>query len=121
MSEDSLKIRPLNDVVLVKLEPRQQYSDTIVIPDSVAQAHPLQKATVVRVGPGRHELIRASGKETKFIGTQIKVGEKVVFFTATMDTRQGKQVAHALPDGYGLIREKDIIFVYESDLRVEVP
>lgn len=120
---DTPNIRPLNDVLLVKLEETQKYSETIIIPDSVAQAHPLQLATVVRCGPGRHKLIRANGKETRFVPTTVQAGQRIAFFTVALDTRQGKQLAHALPDGYGLIREEDILFVIEGNeaVRVEVP
>ena len=117
------RIRPLNDLVLVELGETQKYSDIIAVPDSVADAHPVQKAVVVRVGPGRTFIRRAQAdkdSDVVHIKTTVNPGDRVVFFSAAVGTRQGKQQAGIVGDNHALIRESDILFTYEGDLKVEV-
>ena len=117
------RIRPLNDMVLVKLGETQRYSDIIAIPDSVASAHPVQKATVVRVGPGRTVIRRAQAdkdSDVVHIKTSVKPGDNIVFFAAAVGTLQGKQNAGVMGNDHALIRQSDVLFTYEGDLKVEV-
>jgi co-chaperonin GroES (HSP10) len=117
------RVAPRGDMVLVRLSEKQTYSDTIIIPDSVASAHPVQKAVVLRVGPGRRLIRRAQADKDSdkvFIPTEVSPGDQVVFFTVAKDTRQGQQLAAYVGEGYALIRQSDILFVYEGDLKVEV-
>jgi co-chaperonin GroES (HSP10) len=110
-------------MVLVELAAKQVYSDTIVIPDSVADAHPVQKATVLRVGPGKRFIRSAQAEndaDTVYKSTEVSPGDRVVFFTAAKDTKQGSQLSAIVGDGFALIRESDILFVYAGDMKVEV-
>lgn len=112
-------LRPLSDVCVVRLLERQSYSDLIAIPDSVAENQPLQKAVIVRVGPGRDKIIKAGSTKTKFVPTMVKPGDHVVFYTAILGTRQGKALGHVMEDGEAIIREEDILFAFDGDLKVE--
>lgn len=117
------RIRPMNDMVLVELGETQKYSTTLVIPDSVADAHPVQLATVVRVGPGRRKIRRAladNDSDMVRIATAVKPGDRVVFFAATTGTKQGKGLAKYVGENHALIRESDILFSHDDDIKVEV-
>ncbi len=117
------RIRPMNDMVLVELGETQKYSSTIIIPDSVADVHPVQKAKVVRVGPGRTKIRRAladKDADVVRVATEVLPGDRVVFFAAATGTKQGSELAKHVGDNHALIRESDILFVYEDDLKVEV-
>ncbi len=66
-----MKVRPLNDRVLIKrLEPKEQVRGGIIIPDS-AKEKPME-GEVVAVGPGR---LDESGKR---IEMSVKAGQKVL-------------------------------------------
>jgi co-chaperonin GroES (HSP10) len=68
----------------------------------------VRTGTVVAVGVGRlfvDEVFRA---------TEVKVGERVAFLAATMDTKQGHQMQGTLGEERALIRESDILFVIEE-------
>lgn len=111
-------IRPLNDWMLVKVDAPEPVSDTIII--VAPENAPLRKGTVVRVGPGRNKLKVKDRKDTRYIPTQVKPKDRIVFFAAAMGTKQGKQLAYNLPDNYGLLREEDVLFVFEGDVKVEL-
>ncbi len=67
-----MKIRPLNDRVLVlRLEPEQKTAGGIIIPDT-AKEKP-QKGKVVAAGPGR---INDKGHR---IATEVKAGDMILF------------------------------------------
>jgi chaperonin GroES len=87
MSKNSLKLRPLDDRVVVEPhEAEQVTSGGIVLPDS-AKEKP-QRGTVVSVGPGklldsgdRGQLSVSVGDEVifgKYAGTEIEVGGRDV-------------------------------------------
>jgi co-chaperonin GroES (HSP10) len=111
-------VRPLNDLVIVKVDEPEQVSDTIVMPN--VENTPLRKGTVLRVGPGRRKLKRRGKKDMVYIPTQVKPGDRIVFFAAATGTKQGKQLAYSLPDDEDMIREEDILFVFEGDVKVDV-
>jgi chaperonin GroES len=76
-----MKIRPLNDwVVLEEAETEERTAGGIIIPE-VAKERP-QRGTVVAVGPGAFKTDMRKGKakgEKKFIPTVVKTGEEVLF------------------------------------------
>jgi co-chaperonin GroES (HSP10) len=109
-------VRPLNDVVVVQLDPPEKLSSLIEAPDTVAQR--IRKATVLRVGPGREQLVNAQGTKARFLRNTLKPGERVAFFSAAVDTQKAN---FYLEDGQALIREQDVLFVLEEDCRVEAP
>lgn len=114
--------RPLNDVVLVRLHPTQRYSDILAIPESAAQAHPVSTGVVVRAGPGRWKLKRGLSDETEkvFIPVDAVVGAHIVFFSASMHRTRGANLHRDMADDYALIRDNDILFAYDEDLRIDV-
>jgi co-chaperonin GroES (HSP10) len=111
-------IRPFQDFVLVKVDPPEQVSDTIVMPN--VDHAPLRKATVLRVGPGRRRLKHRGKKDMVYIPTQVKPGDRVVFFAAAMGTKQGKQLAYSLPEDEALVREDDILFTFNGKVKVDL-
>ena len=66
-----MKVRPLNDRVLIKrLEAKEQVRGGIIIPDT-AKEKPME-GEVVAVGPGRLD------EEGKRVAMSVKAGEKVL-------------------------------------------
>ena len=93
-----MKIRPLNDRVIVKrLEDERKTAGGIVIPDTAAEKP--SQGEVVAVGPGK---LDDSGK---VIAMGVKVGEKILFgkYSGTEFKLDGNDYLH--------MREDDIIGV----------
>jgi co-chaperonin GroES (HSP10) len=110
---DVTKFTPWLDWALIRVEEPEVMSSVIVTPDTVPQ--PLRKGVVLKVGPGRKYV------DGKYVPTSLKPGERIVFFAAVLDTKQGKTIIHSLPDGHSLIREGDVLFVIdEGNPKVEV-
>jgi len=108
-------LRPLNDVVLVKLDPPDKLSDVIVTPDTVSGY--TRKGTVLRVGPGRHKLTKAGTGKTKFVPTQLQPGDRIAFMAAAVDTQKAN---YTLDDDQALIREEDVLFTFEGNIKVQL-
>lgn len=75
-----MKIRPLNDWVLLRAgEAEEKSSGGIIIPE-VAKEKP-QWGTVEAVGPGRNktEDNRKKKREKKFVPTEVKAGDRVLY------------------------------------------
>lgn len=103
-----MKVRPLQDRVLVELEPeRGESRGGILLPGH----DPIRTAKVLRVGLGKQY-------PDKFLPTEVKAGERVAFFQATLETHSESQLNYNLPDGQALIRETDILGVLEGDVEV---
>ena len=95
-----MKIRPLNDRILVKrLEEEQMTKGGIIIPDS-AQEKPAE-GEIVAVGNGK---LDDSGKR---IAIEVKVGEKVLF------SKYGGTEVKIEGEDYLIMREDDILGVIE--------
>lgn len=105
-------MRPLHDWVLVDLEPeapRVTGSGLHLVGED-----PVRMAKVIATGPGRRV-----GKREHLIPTQVLPGERVAFFIASVQTKQGAQVFHSLPENQALIKESDILVVDDGgDLRI---
>ncbi len=101
-------MRPLNDWVLVELEPVKETTRGGII--KVAP-EPIRTARVLAVGSGKQY-------PDLFVPTVVKVGERVAFFAAATDTKQGRQVGYVLPENQELIRETDILMVVEGDVEI---
>ena len=91
-----MKIRPLNDRVIVKrLEDERKTAGGIVIPDTAAEKP--SQGEVVAVGPGKLD------DNGKVIAMGVKVGEKILFgkYSGTEFKLDGNDYLH--------MREDDII------------
>ena len=97
----SLKIRPLNDRIIVeRLENEQQTSTCgIIIPDS-AKEKP-QEGKILAVGPGKRD------EDGDRMDPDVKVGDRVLFgkYAGTEIKIDGKE--------YLIMREDDILGVLE--------
>lgn len=96
-----MKLKPLNDRVLVKrLETEEKTAGGIIIPDT-AQEKP-QRGKVVAAGPGR---LDEDGKEVKM---SVKKGDVVLFskYAGTEIKIDGEE--------HLIMREDDILAVFEK-------
>lgn len=104
-------IEPKNDWLLVELEPLREFAKGLIIRTA---PEPIRTARVIAVGKGKQY-------PDKFVPTVIKPGERVAFFYAIAETKQGRQVSYLLPEGQELIRETDILGVLEDGVHIEAP
>lgn len=112
--------RPLSDWLLVKYDPPQKRSSIIEIAgDNDTSA--VRTGYVVSVGPGKP---LAKGGTAP---VDLKVGDHVAFLRWHDEHRPGKQLAAALRDldmdvgdDIMLIRQSDVLFIFEGDLRVDI-
>jgi co-chaperonin GroES (HSP10) len=102
-------IRPLNDWLLVEVEPgKPTYGSTSIVKVS---DDPISLGRVLAVGTGRHYT-------DKFVPTVVKVGERVAFLTALTETGQGKSIGHVIMGNQALIRETDVLVVVEGKVEI---
>ena len=105
------KVKPLNDNILVKLEPLNEtvdglISDVKIYKPDAANEHVFRIAKVVDVGPGKW-----NKKRTARLPMAAEVGMRVLFikFVAT-HTEQAKQIREeVLGEEYALIKDNDIL------------
>lgn len=110
------RIRPKNDFIVVEVEPLKEYSRGGII--KVAP-EPIRTGYVRAVGPGRYYRNTDSDKET-FVPMELKPGDRIAFFQAVTQTKQGKQLRWSLPDDIEILRETDALFVIPEGVDVEV-
>jgi len=103
-------MRPRSDWVLIELEPEKKQNGLIFRPGPA----PVRTAIALAVGPGR------TTKKGKLIPCEVKVGDRFPFFKAATETGQGRKIAERLPEGQEMIRESDVLFVYEEGADYEV-
>ena len=109
-----MNLRPLLDVLVVPLEEVRRVSDGgIIVPDT--DKVPIGYGLVLRAGPGMWVHNRAKKKEV-FFKMQVKVGDRVVFHRANIQTKQGKGMVHYLGENTAIIRERDVLLVDEDSL-----
>lgn len=105
--------RPMNDWVLVRLDPLPEKLGSILLP---SKGH-IYTATVLSVGPGAEIPLDHNRPEKKrFFPTDVRAGEKVVFLRWAVEGRQGKAVRSTFEElgaDIALIKERDILFVME--------
>ena len=95
-----MKIRPLNDRVLVlRTEEEQKTSGGIIIPET-AKEKP-QEGKVIAVGPGKVD------EEGKRIGMDVKVGDRILFGKYSGNEVKIDGVEHLI------MREEDILAVLD--------
>ncbi len=96
-----MKIRPLNDRILVKrLEEEEKTAGGIIIPDS-AKEKPAE-GEIVAVGPGKQN---DNGER---VAMDVKVGDRVLF------SKYGGTDVKIDGDDYLIMREDDILGVVEN-------
>ena len=105
-------MRLLHDWLRIELEPPKQMVGSIIIPDP--ETEPIRLGKVMSVGPGR---CSASGAR-RTLG--VKVGERVAFHMANLQTKQGRDLVYRLSANQGLIRESDVFFVVEGEAEVSL-
>jgi chaperonin GroES len=95
-----MKIRPLNDRLLVKrLEEEEKTAGGIIIPDS-AKEKPAE-GEVVAVGPGK------TNDQGERVALQVKEGDRVLF------SKYGGTDVKLDGDDYLIMREDDILGIIE--------
>lgn len=111
-----MKFRPLNDLVLVKIDkPAEMRGGLIIVPD--ASVNNIRTATVLRIGPGK------VGKGGHRIPTGLEVGEKVAFLRWHLEHQNGKaqtECLRDLGDDVGLIKVQDILCTWPATEKVDV-
>lgn len=96
-----MKIRPLNDRILVKrLEGEEKTAGGIIIPDS-AKEKPAE-GEVIAVGPGK---LNDNGER---VAIDVKVGDRVLF------SKYGGTDVKLDGEDYLILREDDILGVVEN-------
>ena len=109
-----MKLRPLNDLVHLQLEPRKEKAagGRIILTDNHRQ--PIRTAKVLAIGPGKQY-------KKLFVPTELEPGDRVAIFQGATDTHtQGKQLSCVLGGEETLIPERDCLFVFEGDENIEV-
>ncbi|NOZ26071.1 MAG: co-chaperone GroES [Nitrospirae bacterium] len=102
-----MKLRPLQDWVLLRIEKEEKTPAGIVIPDTVKERP--KEGVVVAVGPGYYEEPEdAAGGEKRFVATEVKPGQKVLYESwAARDIKlDGEE--------YVLVRERNILGIKEG-------
>jgi co-chaperonin GroES (HSP10) len=103
-----MNIRPLNDWILVKLEPIETQIGSIIVPMGVAY----RRAVVLATGPGT-EL--PSGHRQP---TGVEPGDRIIFHRAHGEHKQGRTLIKELGGEMLLLKPIDVLVVYEGELAV---
>jgi len=108
-------ITPVNDWVLVKMDPfPEKKGSIIVLEDSTANI--IRTGTVMAVGKGK---TTPEGR----VRPDVECGEKVAFLRWHLEHKTGKQITSFLEgmgDDLGLIKAADILFAYPAGETIEV-
>jgi co-chaperonin GroES (HSP10) len=111
------KLRPVQDAVLVELEPEQTLSPA-GLTLSATEHHSFRTGVVVAVGPGK-----TTKKTGKRVPVGVEPGERVVFSSGTYRTKAGEQTRHAVQHAVGadqvLVRGSDILLVVAEGVHVQ--
>jgi len=107
-----MKLRPLGECVLVRLDDGEDDSRTRgglirVLPRM------FRKGVVVSTGFGYWLPSVREGHDVHYF-MDARPGDRVCFPAGVMDTSQGKAMWHKMPDGHVLIHERDILFIIEE-------
>lgn len=105
-----MKIRPLNDwVLLEQLDAEEKTAGGIIIPD-LAKERP-HTGIVIAVGPGTFKVEKGREKEKKkiFIPTELKPGNKVIY--------EKYMVSDFEVDGHKIVmvREENVLGIFEAE------
>ncbi|HEB75185.1 MAG TPA: co-chaperone GroES [Nitrospirae bacterium] len=102
-----MRLRPLHDWVLLRIEREEKSPGGIVIPDT-AKERP-REGIVVAAGPGRYEEPEEAGKgEKRFIATEVEPGQRVLYepWAANEVRLDGEE--------FILVRERNILGIKEG-------
>lgn len=103
-----MKVRPLQDRVLIELEPEKGTT----LGGIVRVGHdPVRTGHVRAVGPGK--LYR-----DRFVPTELSPGDRVCFFQANIETQAEAQLHFRMPDGHVLLPETAVLGVLHGDIEV---
>lgn len=106
-----MKVRPLNDWVLIELEGQDEtYENTSIVR---VGDNPVRVGKVLAVGPGRQY-------PDKYVATVLKPGERVAFFIAATECGSGPSINYHLGDNKRMIREPDVLVVLDGKASVTV-
>jgi co-chaperonin GroES (HSP10) len=114
-----MKFRPLNDWLLVKLDP-----DKNETPGGLITIHGERHrtGTVLEAGPGAYRKqythMGGPGDTSKFREvfkpTEVKPGDVVTFWRENLEHKSGQEtnehIVHLLGDDMGIVRENDVLF-----------
>jgi chaperonin GroES len=104
-----MKIKPLNDWVVIETADAEEKSAGGIIIPEVAKEKP-QWGTVVSAGPGAYKTEREKGreKEKKFVATEVKAGDRVLYerYMAKEFDLDGRKVI--------MVREANILGMSET-------
>jgi co-chaperonin GroES (HSP10) len=103
-----MTLRPLNDCILVALEPIDTQIGSIVIPGGVY----FRRAIVLATGPGT-EL--PDGRREP---TGVTPGDRIVFHRAHGEHGPGRAVLKHLGGEMLLLKADDVLVIYEGELTV---
>jgi len=108
-----VKLRPLRNWLLVKLEPiPSETAGGLVLPQGTSGQERVRFGTVLRTGPGVPFWSDVLEKEL-LQPVDVVPGERIAFFRENLEHKQGRgllQVLQELEDDVGLIRENDILY-----------
>lgn len=112
------QVRPVNDQVLVYLEPEMDKfaaAPSLVKPDSAKADHVFRVGRVVKVGPGNWH-----HKKPIRLPVGVEPGERVLFvkFVAT-HTKTAESIQHALGKDFALLKSKDLLMAVDEDFNIE--
>jgi co-chaperonin GroES (HSP10) len=111
-------IRPINDQILVYLEPDADgfsAAPSLVKPESAKADHVFRIGRVCAKGPGNWH-----PKKPRRIPVDVEIGARVLFvkFVAT-HTKTAESIQHTLGKDFALLRQKDLLLELDEDVRME--
>lgn len=115
------KLKPLSDWILVKRDPPQPRSSIIIDPGN--EGSNVRTGTVLRTGPGK------TYEGGVVVPLDVEPGDRIAFLRWHHEHRPGKintSTLRKIADEFGvdadvvLVRENDILFVFEGDVRIDV-
>lgn len=102
----------LHDWVRVKMHSvGENISGGIIL----TEPHMVRTGVVEDCGPGKRY------SDGKFLPTQVKKGDVVVFFAGNMDTKQGKELRTFISEDEALLPESAILFLLDLEEGEEIP
>lgn len=110
MNESQISIRPLNDWLLVKMDPVAVMSGTIFLPTNPSR---IRTGTVIRSGPGRWPK-----RGVQRTATGVEAGDKVAFFRENLEHQAGKQLSGTLAEvgeDLAMLRVNDVLYVMDDE------
>jgi len=115
-----VNFRPWSDWILVKFDPLRKRSDIIEIAGD-GDTSVVRTGTVVQPGPGR---ITKKGTHAPM---DVQVGDRITFLRWHQEHRPGKansetlkRMSAELGEDLTLIRQGDILFMFDGDITVDV-